>query len=483
MSADEYLDNDSWEIDREPETPAELRRRRRGTKKKTVTKGRTTGGGTKKKTTKKKTTKKKTTKKSKKQRHADYWALDNLDKATGAAMAGLLKQTSAKSHKARVSTLREYSGFIIGIPCPSFAVEYLIGNTAIPLEKAIQLYGPRGIGKSGLAFEFMRIWRKHHGLGHLFEHESKFNPIWARSIIGWWDEGMGVIPCSSINDWQTELQWAVRQIKKIMLGDSKTKGSGRIFPWLGIVDSIVGKPFQETIDKIKKEGYAGRGHPVEAMSVGKFITAFSSQMDEWPFALICINHLKVHKGEGGPPTKNRSGGQTIDFQGSFELEVTRKSRIRTAAVDGNALVIKCEKNSYGVDKRSINVNCIWCDDEYTHPETGEVEIGQRTIWDWHASTAKLLTDGKGQLFTDARKLCGGLVRVNEGSYYAPGLGVRKNKPVPPTEIGLKIKENDEIMEGLRDLFSIRRIREFRNDIDYKDQITEMKRQMAGISNE
>lgn len=462
------LDNASWSEEPEENKPV----KKRTTKKTAV--GKATG---------KKAKKTKSKKKTKKQQHAEQWSLANLNRATGMALQSMVAETGAKTGKVKAAMLPDTSGFVIGIPWPSFALEYLTCNIAVPLEKTIQIYGPRGIGKSGFAFELMRIWRKHHGIGHLFEHESKFNPAWARSIIGWWESDcLGVIPCTSINEWETELQRAVKQVKRIMTGDSKTLGAGRIFPWLGIVDSIMGKPFQETIDNVEEKGYAGRGHPIEAKSITVFVKAFASQMDEWPFALVCINHQRINPSPDGMNKKDRSGGQTIDFQGSFEFEVTRKKRIRTASLDGNQLIIRCEKNSYGEDKRKIEVDCIWYDHEEENPHTGEKEIHQQTVWDWDGATVKLLTrpESKGQVWTDARKLCGGLVKVSDGKFYAPGLGVPKTKATSPFNVGLKIRNNPKILQRLRDMFSVRAMRLFRNDVDYLEQLLSANKALAKV---
>jgi RecA/RadA recombinase len=368
------------------------------------------------------------------------------------------------------------SDYMIGIKCPTFALEWLTGNNAIPLETVIQLYGPRGIGKSGLAFELMRLFRKDRGIGHYFEHESKFNAVWAKSIIGVFDECMAVIPCYSINEWEQELQLAVRDVKAMMTGNSKELGYGRTFPWLGVVDSIMGKPFQETIDKVKEQGFAGRNHPIEAMSITTFVKAFAGELAEWPFMLVCVNHLKEKKSETGIPEKTRSGGQTIDFQGAYEFEVQRIGRIRQADIDGNKLMIKCMKNSFGIDDRRINVNVIWYDDEWEHPETGNKIMHQRTIWDWHGATAILLCNdrAKGQSWTDARKACGGLTKVNEGKYYAPKLGIPRTQAIGPSKMGSKISKNPKILEQLRDIFSINRMKIFTPAVDYVDQLKKMK---------
>ena len=189
---------------------------------------------------------KKRKKLTKAQAHAAAHTGEALGKTTSMYVGGLVKRAQSDAGDLTIATLKDAGRLIIGIPCPSLAFEYLVCNTVIPLEKVLQIYGRRGIGKSGLAFEMMRLFRRHKGIGVLLEHETKFNPNWASSIIGWDDlECMGVIPCDAIDDWQSHLQKSTTYVKKIMTGDSKTMGAGRIFPFLAIVDSIMGKTMRE----------------------------------------------------------------------------------------------------------------------------------------------------------------------------------------------------------------------------------------------
>lgn len=426
---------------------------------------------------------KKGKKKTKKQAHDEAHTGERLGQTTSMYLTELVDRTRRETGDLTVATLEDAGGLVIGIPCPSLAFEYMICNSVIPLEKVMQIYGPRGIGKSGLAFEMMRWFRKYHGIGQLLEHETKFNPDWASSIIGWDDlDCMGVIPCDNIEDWETHLQRGVSHVKRIMTGDSKTLGSGRIFPFLSIVDSIMGKTTRETQDKIAESGYAGRSHPIEAMSITRFVQAFSSQLRRWPFMLICINHLKISGSEGGRAKETRSGGQTIDFQGSFELKVKRVGRIRSAKVDGNKLTIQADKNSFGEDKRKIPVNVIWWDEDWQDPANGEIITRQQTRFDWHGATVELILSNveqkQGAIWTEAKEITG-LVRDSATRAHSKLLGVpNKDKNVEYHVLGQRIANNPQMVAGLRKIFRVRERKVFTNEIDYQDQLKLLKRQVA-----
>jgi len=215
-----------------------------------------------------KVVKKKTKKRTKRQIHVEAHTPDRLNQTTSSYVEAMIGRAQRETGDLTISTLKDAGGLIIGIQCPSLAFEYLICNNVLPLEKVVQIYGYRGIGKSGFAFDIMRMFRRAHGIGTLLEHETKFNEQWASSIIGWDDaDCLGVIPCDAIDDWQAHLQKSVAHVKQIMTGNAQQLGAGRIFPFLAIVDSIMGKTTRETQETIRSTGHAGRGFPIEALSM------------------------------------------------------------------------------------------------------------------------------------------------------------------------------------------------------------------------
>lgn len=415
--------------------------------------------------------------KSKRQQIIEQFAPERIHRATSNLMNAMMTDIRQEVGDPTAACLDDLGNRVIGIPAPSLAFEYLTCNTVLPLEIVVQLYGPRGIGKSGLALELMRWFRKLGGIGNYIENESKFNPDWACSIIGWHDGGcLGVVRSSHLEDWESKLQKTLRWVKAKMLGDKTNPGPGKIFPYLQIVDSIMGKPSEETNKKIESQGYAGRSHPVEALSITPFIKMYAGLIANWPVTLVCVNHLKVNQADQGMSKKTRSGGQTIDFQGGFELEVSRTGRIRKANVDGNKLRLVCEKNSFGPDKRNIPVNVLWYDEPIQLPGETEPVWRQKTLWDWDGATVQLILDnqGAGAKWTKAKEITG-LVKKTNDTATSRVLGV--TEPAENWELGKRIRENPEMLKELRNLFGIRERRIFDNQVDYDKQVADLKRQL------
>ena len=200
-----------------------------------------------KKVAKKTTTRKKVARKKKVSKAALAKQIQSdpsrLRKATSGAMAGLMADVAAKDGGIIATTVDEAWKLGIGLPLPSFCLEYMFDNIVLPLEKVIGIRGLPKTKKSGLGFEMYRWLRTFcGGVGSLLEHESKFHPSWAASIIGYEDVGsLGYIECASIEQWQTHLQTITTLMKKRMTGTQAEPGLGTGFPFMAIVDSMMGK--------------------------------------------------------------------------------------------------------------------------------------------------------------------------------------------------------------------------------------------------
>jgi len=371
----------------------------------------------------------------------------------------------------------DMSNWIIGLPLPCFALEALIQNTVWPLERIVQLVGPQSTCKSGLCFEIARWFRKSHGVANLLEHESKLNPAWARSIVGWDDPyALGHIPCTSVDDWQKKLTWMNDQAKAAMTGTKKKKGTGRTWPLLQIVDSLVSKLTAETQEKIKTQGHGGRGWPAEALSITRFLGALTEQLTFWPFSILGVNHLKPHRDEHtNIIERHKSGGKEIDFMESLELQLDWQPHryIHKRHLDGMRLYISCYKNAMGVTGRKIPVDCCWWDKVITDPMTGETEPRQVTKWFWHASTIQFLLRLTNDTSLKARAAAAKEIvnlQITKGPLvHSKELGIGRKSPVTFEEAGEILQANPAVLEPLRELFGVRKGKVFTNEVDFRKQ--------------
>lgn len=369
---------------------------------------------------------------------------------------------------------------VVGIPCPALAFEYVIAQDCFPLGLVMQIVAVHGIGKSAMLAEFGRWFNLAGGGMILAENETKFNPHWYSSILGheFYDR-MQLYRCSSVEDWQTKLTHAVQTMKRDMKGTKEAPGPGPIFPVLYGVDSIMGKMSEENQEKILGEmgakgergttgtGYAApRSYPIEAGSITKYMRTIPQELDSWPFSLVLINHLRNKKDDSGNAERSKTGGEQVNFQESFELELKKlgghKKKIETKQFEGVPLLLTCEKNSFGPTHRQAQLRLIWWHED--NPETGHPD--QVTRWDWDWSTTQLLlsqTAGeKANVYIKNRLADIGFhIKSESGgdtdnSAWSKTLGMSKDDAVSYTELGAMIREDVALMDKLRDALCITR---------------------------
>jgi hypothetical protein len=397
---------------------------------------------------------------SKKQREqlTKTWRGANRGRNLDAYMQAQLEEGQKKWGDSRVIAANDSNNVLIGIKTPSLAFEYLICQDVFPLGLVMQVNGPPNSLKSSLGFEFMRWIRLAGGGSHLFEVESKFDSEWCRTIAGHGKDEHNVIvdKCDSVEEWQTRLQYRINLHQKNMQGTDKEPGPGRRFPVGFFVDTIVGKNSYETQEKTHKEGFAGRNHPVEALSITSFMKTVPQMIDEWPFALVLLNHLKFGKDDGGRDVRRTAGGVGVNFQESWELETSvRRSSISCQSWDGRVIQIKCAKNSFGPTGRSIDARLLFWDQ--INEETGLNE--RQAMWDWNWATVKMLTDPDSKAAAMLKKADFHIKAETTGdataTAWSAALGMKAKDAVPWDEIGDMISKNEQAKQTIRQALGIK----------------------------
>lgn len=385
----------------------------------------------------------------------------------------------------------EAENLIIGVPTPALAYEYVTGQDCFTLGVVIQIVAKHGVGKSALLAEFGRWFDLADGGMVLCENETKFNPHWYSSIQGpVVYSRMRLHRCKSVEDWQRNLTWSIKQMKTDMEGTKDAPGPGRTFPVLFGVDSIMGKMSEENqekiIGKVGKKGKLGttgdgfaqaRSFPIEAGSITKYMRTVPQLMDRWPFALVLINHLRIKTDDQGNPERNKTGGEQVNFQESFELELKKigghAKRIQSANFEGVTLQLSCEKNSFGPTGRKAQTRLLWW-----HEPDADGNPTQKTVWDWDWATVHLLNTilhGEGQSTYLKNRLKAADFHLDcpsssdvENSAWSKTLGMTKADAREWTDVGAMIREDRALMGRLRDALGIVRRPRLRGD--YLEQI-------------
>jgi hypothetical protein len=419
----------------------------------------------------------------------------NLDTAFSALGSAMQKKFGALT----VALGSDFETIFLGFPMPAVVFEYLLMLDGFPLGTVMHLAGEPKCGKSGLVAEFCRWFYCCQGGYSINSNEDKFAAPWYRSIMG---EGAfnrlrksGLIHCKSLEDWQDGVTAAVRFEKQIMTGTKKNPGPGRTFPFMIAVDSIMGKLSSKSQEKILgalgldgSRGITGAGHadrafPLEALLITRYLKTIPQELANWPFTLVLVNHTKWRTNDQtGITESSTTGGQTINFQESFELEVTRSKNIACAEFEGFVVDIKCKENSYGPDGRKIRTRVLWWDER-----GADGEWHQRTIWDWDWSLVWLLNDLlNGERVNAYTKAClkdsGFHLEVTkqgdiENGAWSRDLGMKgPDDAVPWNELGAMLRQNQTTLDSIRQALRIKRLPWMKGD--YLDQLNKLARDTA-----
>ena len=413
-------------------------------------------------------------KKAKEELKVKFNAL-NRDKALGNMMQGMQQAARNRFNAQSVfASSKDMSQVVVGIPMPSLALEYAIGNDVWPLSSLVQIAGKWGSCKSTLAYEIFRWFYEFGGRSILLDTESKYNPELARNVMRSGDDGNAMIynRCESLEDWQARMQWYVDEFKRLMEGTTAEPGPGRVFPVCIGLDSVKAATSIREQEKVRKAGHADLGYATEANFNGKFLTNWKKNIDYFPFSVVLVNHLKEKADDMGNMREYTPGGDLISFLQAIELRTSVWARkISNSQFEGIGVRITCAKNSLAPSFRSIKARFLWWSE--LNEETQDFD--QYHAWDWNWATVNMLyevdTKGKGPEKSQLKALgwkitfksptaeVGALANV-------PMLGHAKSDWVPWQEVGQQIHDNPEVMSLLRKGLGVRHRRSMCLGEDY-----------------
>jgi RecA/RadA recombinase len=330
---------------------------------------------------------------------------------------------------------------ITGIELPALCLRYLLNYNILPMSRIIGVAGAPASFKSSFGFEVLRWFMEIGGYTQLVETENKAADTkgFMGSFIGY-----GNLPkvkldsVDSIEDAQDRLSF--------MLSYYKDKCPKRDVPFCIVVDSLTGAPTRELMAMIDKTGHVERHYPACAYLWTFYLKKLSSDLIGMPITAIFTNHLKDKLQETSfafaEKPKSKQGGVAQDFHSTHYLYFQRISDIRQANRQGALVSIKAEKCGTGPRGRKIEVPVLWTFDK---GEDGNPV--QRTVWDWHAATARLLVSK--HISTKEKEAID--VECASNAYTSKRLGL---KNVSDTEMGQAVFEDKAYLKDICDAMGV-----------------------------
>lgn len=363
---------------------------------------------------------------------------------------------------------------IVGVPLPSLSMEWLLDCNVWPLERFGQLVGPPGVGKSALLWEVMRWFVSFsQGIGQYIEVESKFSLQQAMALMG---ADYGQVMVQQADNVQESQAMATLFMQN--LTDEMSKRGGAIYPVLQGIDSLTGKSGEGGQTKVLEGGHGNKAFPEEASVITSWLKGVSHMYRGLPIAMIGVNHLKdaVATTGMGAGAKRYPGGVHLNFQETFELRLSRARDGKSTILKGTEIVgfcstLKCHKSSLGRSGNSLDIECRWL--KMRQPDN---TVQQRMYWDWHKATTELLTKF-GERTQTGREIHD-VVDLNATSYrnmkhyWSKKLGIPKDKPATPHEVGRRICEDVEMRKAIRGILGIFTFYEFKPGVPYSVQMVE-----------
>jgi hypothetical protein len=374
-----------------------------------------------------------------------------LSSALRAALAESAKRDGRVGHFA--ADTREQKPIGIAMPV---AMQYLFAVNVFQLNGAVvQINGPHSSNKSSLLYEFFRWFKEAQGASVLQNTETKFNDQLLRMIVNDDPEQPSVIVQEqlTLEAWQREITGWVRRVKQLMLDDKE--GIGMDSPMLFAVDSLGGKPSEETIEKVQKDGAGQRAHPVESLKTKGWSQTITQMMYGCPFALVIVNHVKRVKDAAGNETRKSPGGDFVGYQQGIEIEATKIGQVNSTTVNGNIILLRTYKNSFGPDRRKLKTRLLWHD--VRDPETGL--FSKVCAWDWDWALVQLLVDAEHNTQKRLRDheihVAAPKVSQIENLAWSKTLGMTADDAVPWSELGRRLQADPAVLSKIVNALDIR----------------------------
>lgn len=304
--------------------------------------------------------------------------IDSYDEAMEIA----LSQMRLEMGESRVLVGGRADAKFVGLYIPHLVLRYLFQSTVIPLGgRMMQITGKQMSCKSTFLYWLYKFFRSYKGKAHHIEVETKDSEPLRMSMLDYDDKAVQPHYADSLEDWQETVMYLVDGTKGLK-GQLIKVGLADKYPMIMGVDSLTAKASREIQEKIREAGHAGRDHPIEAMSISKFLKAMPHHFKDVPWFLAGTNHLKPSTDFMNRPVDNVGGGMSLKFQETFEVKMQRMAKMQRASYEGVRLSLTTAKNSIGPFDKEVEADMLW----YTDRETGR----QKTWWEWDTATVELL---------------------------------------------------------------------------------------------
>jgi hypothetical protein len=358
---------------------------------------------------------------------------------------------------------------LIGPRLPHFCLRYAFRRNVMPFGRSYVVYGPEGSGKSSFLYWIYRLFVVSGGFYKHIELEDKDQPDLRVSVIGYpphIDDRQWSHRAETINQYQQLYYQYCDWFKK----HCEQLGVGRRVPYVTGIDALTSKLADNTLKAfVKNDGGVTQRFGEGANAIAQWLRMATNVLHGWPMAVVGVNHDKPKKDDYDNDVHQSPGGRSIGFHASTRIRVERVKYLpRTAeGVEGMLSQFTFDKNSASVTGQRFQAEFLW------NASNATSDRPQESWWDFDKASIRLLAD---TLKNDNVKATQkeaiqdvlGLADATQGRFSCRALGVPKSDPLPPSELGRLLEQNEAVVGALEKVFDIRQGPEFRRGDDMAD---------------
>lgn len=335
-------------------------------------------------------------------------------------------------------TVRELIDSQFGIPLKHYCLQYLFGSTGLRYGGLYLTAGKPKSCKSPFVFDMARECCTAGGISMIYELEGKVSPTLLLGMLDdkpEWLENQQTSPFKILRG--LTLDGASKHLIKSVLKVYKTKNIYNT-PLFVDWDSISGAAMSDVVDKLEKDGVAGKGY-YDKSHVMKYITEnWSVLVGNLPVVFMGVLQEKEKAAQGGMPNapaqKSYGGGDSQLFKAGTLISFSY-SNLRDKP--GKIVRINTALNGFA-DARKIEAEFVW----NQFGDTDSESQGHR--WLWAKASAKCLANPA--IVGDLRDIVD--VKMNDaGLVSCKQLGVDKVSP-EEFEAALFAEENSKTLHNL-----------------------------------
>lgn len=215
---------------------------------------------------------------------------------------------------------------------PDTIVDSSCSQGGMPRGRYIEIYGPKGSGKTSLCLSVIAEAQKEGLNCALFDVENAYDPFYAKNVIGI-DNNNLIISQERIGEEVLDMMEALIVSNKIDLI---------------VLDSIAALPAMSVVQESHEQQHVGK----EAKMWSKALRKLKGPLNKFDTTLIMTNQLREDPGVMYGNPEKTSGGRALGFYADMRLEVKKRDIYQESSGDtredvGHNIRIRVKKNKVG----------------------------------------------------------------------------------------------------------------------------------------